>query len=161
MDGGGDGDVSHRRVAGVEDDVAGLEHGDVGAHVVDGGCVFAAGDLEDVEGDPECFGSRGSVDMEAVHIHEVATPGDDGAGWAAGAEDDSGDIVYGAAGQMLAGDPLGIIEAVVAGMGGEFLGDVEDAPGSVGHVHAELDGLLRACSGGGDQSECCGKCDES
>jgi hypothetical protein len=102
----GDGNVSGGDVAGVEDDVAGLEHGDVGAGAIGADGVGAAGDFEDVERDCERGGSGGRCDVEGVEVDEVTTPGDDRAGWASGTEDQAGEVVDRATGQVLAWDPL-------------------------------------------------------
>ena len=55
----------------------------------------------------------GHVDVELVEVDVVAAPGQ---GLAVGGEDDAGDVVDGAGGAVVAGDPLGRGEGDGAGV---------------------------------------------
>jgi hypothetical protein len=77
--------------------------------------------------------------VELVEVFVVATPGED---LAVGGEDDAGDLVDGAGGAVVAGNPLGCGERDQAGLDGDVdVGMVELARG-VGEVRGDLDGGL-------------------
>jgi hypothetical protein len=81
----------------------------------------------------------GDGDVELVEVFIVATPGED---LAVGGEDDAGDVVDGAGGAMVAGDPLGRGEGDGAGLDGDVDLGVVELAGGVGEVGGDLDGGL-------------------
>ncbi len=90
----------------------------------------------------------GDGDVELVEVGVVAAPGE---GLAVGGEDDAGDVVDGAGGAVVAGDPLGGGEGDGAGFDGEVdLGVVELAR-RVGEVGGDLDGGFLSEGGGGEE----------
>ena len=136
-DGGLDGDVFDGGVGGVEEELFPLEDGELLAD--------ARGD-DAVEVGVEGGDAGGDGDVELVEVVVVAAPGE---GLAVGGEDDAGDVVDGAGGAVVAGDPLGRGEGDGAGLDGEVdLGVVELARG-VGEIGGDLDGGFlceRCCS---------------
>ena len=89
-----DGDVFDRRVCGVEEELFPLEDGEL--------CAEACGD-DAVEVGVEGGDAGGDGDVELVEVLVVATPGEN---LAVRGEDDAGDLVDGAGGAMVAGNPL-------------------------------------------------------
>ena len=89
-----DGDVADRDVGGIEHELLPLEDGDL---------VVGAGGDDAVEMGVEGGDALGDVDVELVEVLVVATPVE---GLAVGGEDDAGDVVDGAGGAVVAGDPL-------------------------------------------------------
>ena len=79
------------------------------------------------------------VDVELVEVGVVATPGK---GLAVGGEDDAGDVVDGAGGAVVAGDPLGRGEGCGAGLHGEVDLSVVELARSVGEIGGDADGDL-------------------
>jgi hypothetical protein len=85
-------------------------------------------------------------DVELIQVFIVATPGKK---LAVGSEDDSGDLVDGAGGAMVSGNPLGCGERDGAGLDGNVdVGVVELARG-FGEVRGDLDGELLGFEKGG------------
>ena len=103
-DGGLDRDVFDGGVGGVEEEFFPLEDGELLAD--------ARGD-DAVEVGVEGGDAGGNGDVELVEVFVVATPGED---LAVGGEDDAGDVVDGAGGAMVAGNPLRSGEGDGAGL---------------------------------------------
>ncbi len=103
-DGGLDGDLFDGGVGGVEEELFPLEDGEL---------LADAGGDDAVEVGVERGDAGGDGDVELVEVFVVATPGED---FAVGGEDDAGDVVDGAGGAMVAGDPLGCGEGDGAGL---------------------------------------------
>ncbi len=90
----------------------------------------------------------GNREMELVEIDIVAAPGK---GLAVDGEDDAGDVVDGAGGAVIAGNPLRSGEGERTGDDGQVDIGVVELAGRVGEVGSDLDGrFLGVC---GDQSE--------
>ena len=142
LDGGLDGDVFDGRVGGVEEEFFPFE---------DGQLVADAGGDDAVEVGVEGGDAGGDGDVELVEVFVVAAPGED---FAVGGEDDAGDVVDGAGGAMVAGDPLGGGEGDGAGLDGDVDLGVVELAGGVGEVGGDLDGgLLGLQEAGGAEGE--------
>ena len=105
--GGLDGDVFDGGVGGVEEELFPLE---------DGHLLGDAGGDDAVEVGVEGGDSGRDGDVEFEEVFVVAAPGE---GLAVGGEDDAGDVVDGAGGAVVAGDPLGGGEGDRAGFDGD------------------------------------------
>ena len=128
FDAGLDGDLFDGGVGGIEEELFPLEDGELLAD--------ACGD-DAVEVCVEGSDSGGHGDVELVEVFLVAAPGKN---FAVGGEDNAGDVVDGAGGAMVAGDPLGRGEGDGAGSDGDVDLGVVELAGGVGEVRGDLDG---------------------
>ena len=123
-----DGDLPHRHAGRIQHQLFPLKH----SHLVGSAREHDAVQVRVQGGD-----AAGHVDVEGVQIHIVAPP------WerlTVDREDDAGDVVDRAGGAMVAGDPLGRGEDVLAGLYGQVdLGMVELARG-FGEISGDADG---------------------
>jgi len=93
----------------------------------------------------------GDGDVEFVEVLVVATPGKD---LAVGGEDDAGDVVDGAGGTVVAGNPLGSGKRDRAGLDGDVDLGVVDLAGGFGEVGGDADGsFLRLQDAGGAEGK--------
>src|SRR5207237_1003516 len=83
-------------------------------------------------------------DMEFVEVFVVAMPRED---LAIGGEDDSGDLVDGAGGAMVAGNPLGCGERDGAGVDGDVDFSLIELAWGFGEVRGDLDGGFLSLQG--------------
>jgi hypothetical protein len=89
--------------------------------------------------------------VELVEVFVVATPGED---FAVGGEDDAGDVIDGACGAVVAGNPLGGGERDGARLDGNVDLGVIELAGSFGEVGSDLNGsLLGSQEARGSQNE--------
>jgi hypothetical protein len=124
-----DGDFFDWRIGGVEEELFPFEDGEFLAD--------ACGD-DAVEVRVERGYACGNRNVELIEIFIIAAPRED---FAVGGEDDAGDLVDGAGGAMVAGDPLGKYQRHCARFGGNAQVRVIDVSRRVGEVHVKLNGL--------------------
>jgi hypothetical protein len=91
----------------------------------------------------------GDFDVELVEIFVVATPGE---GLSVGSEDDARDLLNGAGGAMIAGDPLRGDEGGGSGLHGKVYFGVVELAWCLGEVGGDADGSLA------EDGECEGDC---
>jgi hypothetical protein len=128
FDGGLDGDFFDWRVGGIEKEFFPFEDCELLAD--------ARGD-DAVEVGVEGGDAGGDGYVELVEVFVVTAPGKD---FAIGGEDDAGDLVDGAGGAMVAGDPLGSGEGDGAGSDRDLDLGVINLSGGIGEVRGDLDG---------------------
>ena len=114
--------------------------------------TVVAGDGEEVSVDVELRDALRDVDVEGVEVDVIATPGDL---LAVGVDDQAGEVVDGAAGTVIAGNPLDGCESDRPGRDGYFDLGVKQLAGHIGEVGGDEDGRW------GLRGSKCGKnCDE-
>ena len=133
FDRGLNGDFFYGRVRGVEEELLPLEHGEL---------LADAGGDDAVEVSVQSGDAVGHGDVELVEVFIVASPGKD---FAVGGEDDAGDVVDGAGGAVVAGDPLRRGEGDGAGLDGNVDLSVVELARGVGEIGSDLDRGLLGC----------------
>ncbi len=136
-------DVLGRDVGRVEEQLLPLEDRHLGGD---------AGRGDAVEVGVQGGHAGGDGDVELVEVLVVAAPGQD---LTVGGEDDAGDVIDGAGGAVVAGDPLGGDEGDGAGLDRDLdLGVVEVAC-ALGEVGGDLDGVRLGgrCLGEGERGQ--------
>ena len=135
--GGLDRDLFDGGVGGVEEEFFPLKDGELLAD--------ARGD-DAVEVGVKGGDAGGNGDVELVEVFVVATPREN---LAVGGEDDAGDVVDGAGGAMVAGNPFWRGESDGAGLNRNVDFGVVELARSVGEVGGDLDGSFLGLQKGG------------
>jgi hypothetical protein len=134
VDGGGDLDCVGSDFVGIEDDLIPVQVQKIaGGSEAPTACTV---ERQQVEGGFDLLSSHGNRDVERIHLDRVTVPCEFLTG---GAEVESGDVGDGAAGAMIAGNPLGIDEGYFARSRGECEFGVVDVSGRVTEIDGETD----------------------